>query len=106
MSSFNKDIVLDEEAFDKAVSDFVDLGVRIQTLRADIESMLQLLQEGLDSPAGRKLVNSCRTNLLKPLEDQKAVLNHISDTLRESKTQYSTVFRAYESLQTKIQQRS
>ena len=101
-SLFNKDIVLDEEAFDAAVEDFAELGTQLRKLRVDIEAMLELLESGFDTPAGRKFVRSCKDNLLTPLDEQKAVLEHISETLRQSRRKYSTVFTAYASLQTSI----
>ena len=101
---FNKDIVLDEEAFDKAMTDFEALSDKLQSLRDEIDRTLETLQTGFDTPAGRKFVTSCRNNLIKPLEDQKDVLKHISDTLQRSRQEYSTVFREYEALQTTIRQ--
>ena len=101
---FNKDIVLDEEAFDSAVKDFEDLGVRLENLRKEIDQTLETLQTGFDTPAGRKFITSCRNNLIKPLEDQGAVLQHISNTLQQSRQEYSTVFREYAALQTTIHQ--
>lgn len=101
---FNRDIVLDEEAFEQAMADFEDLSGKLQSLRDEIDRTLETLQTGFDTPAGRKFVTSCRNNLIKPLEDQRDVLNHISDTLQRSRQEYSTVFREYESLQTTIRQ--
>lgn len=101
---FNKDIVLDEEAFEQAMTDFEALSEKLQSLRDEIDRTLETLQTGFDTPAGRKFVTSCRNNLIKPLEDQRDVLNHISDTLQRSRQEYSTVFREYEALQTTIRQ--
>lgn len=101
---FNKDIVLDEEAFEQAMTDFEGLSDKLQGLRDEIDRTLETLQTGFDTPAGRKFVTSCRNNLIKPLEDQRDVLNHISDTLQRSRQEYSTVFREYEALQTTIRQ--
>lgn len=36
------DIILDEAAFDKAIADFADLAVQLQSLREDVESLLSL----------------------------------------------------------------
>ena len=102
--NFDTDIVLDEAAFNTAISDFADLSVKLQKLRSDIEAMLELLESGFDTPAGRKFVNSCKNNLLIPLDDQKAVLEHISETLQQSRQKYSAVFTAYSALQGAIQQ--
>lgn len=102
MSVFDKDIVLDEAAFDTAIADFAALGDQLQQLRNDIEEMLQILKSGFDTPAGVKFMNSCEKSLFKPLDDQKLVIDHISKTLSESKQSYETVFREYEELQSVI----
>lgn len=104
MSVFEEDIILDEEAFDTAISDFVALGVQLQQLRSDIEDMLSVLKAGFDTPAGVKFINSCENNLFKPLDAQKLVIDHIASSLAESKQAYESVFREYESLQTAINQ--
>lgn len=101
---FGEDIVLDQEAFDKAISDFAALGVQLNKLRSDIEEMLNELKAGFDTPAGAKLINSCEENLFKPLDDQKLVLDHISKSLSDSKRLYESVFNEYESLQAAINQ--
>ena len=95
-------IVLDEEAFEKAIKDFEALGTKLQQLRTDIEDMLNQLKQGFDTPAGVKFINSCETNLYKPLDDQKLVIEHISKTLSDSKQKYESVFREYEKLQSAI----
>ena len=101
---FNDDIVLDEEAFTKAVTDFSALSKQLQNLRNDIEEMLNILKAGFDTPAGRKFLNACEVNLFAPLDAQKLVLDHISSTLQESKQAYESVFREYEALQAAINQ--
>lgn len=102
---FGEDIVLDEAAFDKAIEEFAVLGVKLQTLRTEITTMLDILKAGFDTPAGRKFLASCEENLYQPLDAQKIVLDHISRTLRDAKTAYSSVFQEYEALQTAIKQR-
>ena len=101
---FNQDMVLDQDAFDRAAADFEDLRERIQRLRDEVDQALADLQTGFDTPAGRKFVTSCRNNLIKTLEEQRDVLNHISETIRSSNLEYSTVFHEYEALQTTIRQ--
>lgn len=97
------DIILDEGAFDKAISDFTDLALELQRLREDTEGLLETLKSGFDTPAGRKFVNSCQNNLLQPLDRQKLVIEHISSTLTEVKGSYSTVFTEYTNLNSAIQ---
>lgn len=101
---FAQDIVLDEEAFNTAVTEFAELSGKLQKLRNDIEDMLNTLKDGFDTPAGRKFLNACESNLFMPLDDQKLVLDHISSTLASSRQAYQSVFREYESLQAAINQ--
>lgn len=104
MNVFGEDIVLDEAAFEQAITDFNTLADQLQQLRTDIEEMLNVLKAGFNTPAGVKLINSCENNLFKPLDDQKLVISHISTTLAESKQAYESVFREYEALQNAINQ--
>jgi len=96
------DIVLDEAAFDQAIRDFSELAGQLNDLRSDIEQMLTTLKAGFDTPAGRKFLSSCEKNLFEPLDAQKLVLDHISETLTASRQAYESVFREYESLQAEI----
>ena len=96
------DILIDEDAFIKASKDLAALSGRIDTLRNEIAAMLDTLKKGFDTPAGRKFYNSCNAVLLKPLDDQKLVLDHISQVLLTSKTQYQSVFDAYNDLNNSI----
>lgn len=102
MGIFDDDIVLDEEAFDKAISEFESLGNKLGGLQKDIEEMVNTLKYGFDTPAGKKFIKSCEDNLFEPMRDQQLVINHISETLQKSKQLYSTVFEEYESLQSAI----
>ncbi len=102
-SIFDTDIILDEDAFRTAVADFETLAGDLDKLRSRIDGMLQNLQEGFNTDAGRKFIASCKGNLLQPMEDQKAVIDHISDTLKEVQGTYQSVFEAYEKLNQTIQ---
>lgn len=93
-----QDVVLDEEAFEKAIADFENLGEKLNNLRKEIEEMVDALKEGFNTPAGVKFINSCEANLFKPLDDQQLVLNHISSTLKDAKQSYSSVFDEYDRL--------
>lgn len=102
MALFGTDIVIDEEAFQTAVNDMKSLEQKLQNLRNETEDMINTLKTGWDTPAGRKFVQSCESNLYKPLDDQKLVLQHISETLADSKKAYESVFTEYEALQNTI----
>lgn len=101
---FGEDIVLNEEAFSTAVAEFEALSSKLKQLRTDIEEMLSILKPGFDTPAGRKLIAACESKLFEPLNAQELVLTHISDSLKESRQAYASVFQAYEELQTAIKQ--
>ncbi len=103
MFNLDQDIILDEEAFGKAIDEFSELSQQLQSLRSDIEAALQNLQDGFDTPAGHQFINSCHNRLLEPLDQQKLVIEHISETLGEVRTAYSKVFDEYQSLNTTIQ---
>lgn len=98
------DIILDEEAFAQASEDFAQLVLRLEKLNDDIERMLTLLQEGFDTPAGRKFVSVCRSSLEKPINDQGEVLRHVSQTLTEVRKSYSWVFKEYGELNDRLAQ--
>lgn len=99
---FGMDILLDESAFQAATSDLSALSTRLQHLRATIESMLDTLQQGFDTPAGTKFIDSCKNNLLAPLDDQKLVIAHISETLAIARQSYASVFSEYQQLNASI----
>ena len=100
----SQDIVLDEAAFDKAITDFHVLVQKLETLRSELDEMMNTLKAGFDTPAGVKFINSCEEHLFRPLDDQKLVIEHITTTLSESKQAYESVFREYEALQATIKQ--
>ncbi len=102
MGVFDKDITIDDEAFIKASHDLLKLSNDLTNLSNKIAQMLDTLKKGFDTPAGVKFYNSCKTNLLKPIDDQRLVLNHISEVLEISKTKYESVFDAYRNLNSSI----
>ena len=104
-SILKKEIVLDEEAFQKAMNEFATLGTQIQELKTEVTDMLQMVKEGFDTPAGAKFISSCETALLKPMEDQRLVITHISDTLSTARNQYESVFEEYTRLNQSINQK-
>lgn len=98
----NPNLVIDDEAFSKASEDFEALCARIDKLSSEINTMMSGLETGFNTTAGRKFVNSCKNNLIQPINDQKAVIHHISETLGQVKTKYEPVFTEYEALNTAI----
>lgn len=97
------DIVLNEEAFQTAAKGLEDLSKRIAKLRTTIEGDMNSLQTGFNTPAGRKFLKACNESIYQPIDKQKLVLEHISQTLNNAKDQYSTVFAEYEQLKALIE---
>lgn len=95
-------VVLDDEAFNTASTAFNELAASLQSLRNDVEEMLEALRTGFDTPAGRKFMSSCESNLIEPLEQQKLVIEHISSTLTMAKDKYSPIFDEYGQLNAQI----
>lgn len=98
MSLLSGDIILDQEAFDAASKDFMALEQKIKNLRQEIESAVEELEKGFNTPAGRKFIKSCKKNLFKPLNEQADTIKMMSNTLEEAKREYSVVFEEYEGL--------
>jgi hypothetical protein len=102
MGVLDRDITIDEEAFTRAAADLAALSTRLMRLRMRIESLLSTLRNGFNTPCGTIFMNSCQTNLIQPLRDQKLVLDHVSYNLRTSRSKYQSVFNAYQSLNNTI----
>lgn len=91
-------ILLDESAFNKAINDFNTLQSEIAALRSDVEAALNALHSGFDTPAGEVFMNSCRNNLLEPINREEKVITSISSTLEQVRGKYTSVFSEYEHL--------
>lgn len=98
------DIILDQEAFGKAADEFAQLKTKLTALNEDIDRMISLLNEGFNTPGGRKFVSLCRSKLQQPIGDQQKVLDHIAQTLEEVRRKYAPVFDEYERLNGKLNQ--
>lgn len=99
---FTKDILLDDDKFSNASERFSTLASDIENLRKDISSLLEELEKGFDTPAGKKFVNSCKNGLLQPMDDQAAVVKHVSDNLTMARSKYESVFTEYMQLNNSI----
>lgn len=97
-----KDIVIDDEKFNNASREFANLSKDIKDLRKDINNMLEDLKKGFDTPAGRKFVAACEEYLLKPMDDQVHVIEHVSSNLSQAKNMYQSVFSDYKALNSLI----
>lgn len=99
---FAKDILLDDEKFKKASEQFAALADDMSKLRQDIDNLLKELESGFDTPAGRKFIKSCKSGLLQPMDDQAAVIKHVSDNLVQARAKYESVFIEFEALNNAI----
>lgn len=97
-SLFDKDIYLNDEAFNEAATQLETLAEKMSSLRSDIESLLSELKTGWESPAGEKFFLACGNTLIQPLIDQVNVINHVSSNLKTAKNSYETVFNDYRQL--------
>ena len=101
-ADFSRDIVLDDEAFNKAVERMEKLATRISTLQTNISNQLSSLEKGFDTPAGKKFFAACGTKLLDPMKDQATIINHVSTNLKMAKTSYDSVFQEFATLNNSI----
>ena len=95
-------MVLDQEAFQRASKRLSDLTRQIQELENMIEEMIRLVEQGMNTPAGRKLAKLGRDGLKTSIDDQKAVIQHVSETLEEAKRLYDDVFNEFTALNNKL----
>lgn len=102
MGAFDKDITIDEEAFMKASVDLETLSGDLTKLSTKIQNLLDTLSKGFETPCGAKFYNSCEANLLRPLADQKLVLDYVSQVLSTSKSKYQSVFDEFSNLNSSI----
>ena len=101
-SILQKNIIIDQEAFEIAAKDFSELAEDVEALKNKVKVMLSDLGEGFDTPAGRKFISSCQDNLLQPMIDLALIVNHVSDNLTTAKGTYASVFKAYDALNSTI----
>ena len=93
--AFTKDILLDDDKFVAASEQLVTLSTDIEQLKKDISELLTELEVGFDTPAGKKFISSCKNGLLKPMDDQAAVVKHVSENLTMARNKYESVFTEY-----------
>jgi len=100
--SFDKDIVLDQDAFQNTSDRLVKLSENVLLLRTQIEKELDELMKGFATTAGWKFKSACEGQLLKPMQDLSVVITHIAQNLQSARTSYDSVFREYERLNNSI----
>lgn len=97
-----KTIVLDSDAFSVAAADYKVLSEEMTQLCKDIETALNKLEAGFDTPAGRLFIHSYTQGLESELKKQRDVLELVSNVLSTSKEKYQTIFDAHNTLKTEI----
>lgn len=97
-NSINRNVVLSEEAFEKASSELDKIAERLRNFHDDIESNLNSLQNGFDTPAGDKYQVACKCNVLEPIIQQINEVKDVAEALKTAKNRYQSVFNDYEKL--------
>lgn len=100
--ALSKDIVLNDEALEKAVLDFKSIAEDIEALRKSIEIGLEHIRTGYRSTAGKKYADTCELRIADALYDQKKLIEKISDNLTDAKNEYQSVFNAYIAMNNKL----
>jgi molecular chaperone GrpE (heat shock protein) len=83
MAFLDQDIILNEAAFDTASADMEQLKNRTEKLKEKLHSMYHDLTTALNTPAGEQLELTGEKVIVKPIEDMIAVIDHISNTLKQ-----------------------
>lgn len=98
----DKDIVLDQDAFQNASDRLGNLSENVLSLRRQVEEELDKLMKGFDTSAGWKFKAACEERLLKPMQDLSTVITHIAQNLQVARESYDSVFLEYERLNSLI----
>ena len=104
LRSLKRDIIIDEEAFDRAVSQLQELINDIKALETNVNEMLLVLSTGFDTPAGRKFINSCKLYVIAPIFQQEVVITQVCENLKIAKNGYQSVFDEYRRLLNEMSQ--
>lgn len=101
-TAVDKDIVLDQDAFQNASDRLENLSENVLLLRRQVEKELDDLMKGFDTSAGWKFRAACEEQLLKPMQDLSAVIMYIAQNLQVARESYDSVFLEYERLNSSI----
>lgn len=99
-----KNITLNDTALRTACTELSAIAQDAAALHREVETLLEEACAGFDTPAGRKLLQSSTAQVLQPLADQSAMLEHISQVLAQANTGYQPVFTAYQALNNSLNQ--
>lgn len=87
------DLVLNQDAFERAKSDFKNKCEELKTLRANLQASFETLKTDWDTEAGRLFFDQFENKLLKHLDEYSKVFEHLSDNLSTASEKYEEVFR-------------
>lgn len=96
------DVLLDESAFERAANRLDMLSHDMKELRQRVASLLEELQLGFDTPAGKVFFEACGSNLFQPMDYQILVITYVAENLRQARAEYQSVFTEYEALNNSI----
>lgn len=104
MASLEQDILLDDNAFNTASADIIELKKRTEELKEKLHSMYENLSTALITPAGEQIELVAEKVIIKPIDNMILVIEHISKTLDEiiGTGYYHDVFIKYEQLNQNI----
>lgn len=105
MATLQQDILLDSTALATAVTSMSELSGKVQQLKEDLETLYDGLASALQTPAGEAMDLKAKDILVKPIDDLKLIVDHISDTLNDitGTDYYQNVFDKYSELNQNIQ---
>jgi arginine deiminase len=98
----NRNIVLDQNHFESAATEFQNLSEDLTRLENRIRELLDELMEGFATPAGARFFQAVNNRLLDPIHDQAIVLEHVSQNLHRARSSYQSVFDQYQALNSSI----
>ncbi len=98
LNNLKKNIVIDDEVFSRNAEQLQELINDVKTLVTNVNDMLLQLSIGYNTPAGRKLLNSCKMHIIVPLVEQELVISQVMKNLEIAKNGYQSVFEEYKQL--------
>ncbi|MDD6824800.1 MAG: hypothetical protein PUE12_01560 [Oscillospiraceae bacterium] len=104
MFALQQEIYLDDSALQTASEEMNELSQRTANLKTAIEELYEDLTTALQTPCGEAFKTISKDVLVKPIDDLKLIVDHISQTLETIKGQgyYKDVFDEYENLNNSI----
>jgi len=104
MASLSQDILLDDNALADASAAMNALATRTQNLKDTLSQLYDDMESALQTPAGEALDLTAKDVIIKPIDDLKLIIDHISSTLDTIKGggYYKDVFDKFSELNQNI----